>query len=63
MPKFSEKRIELLVDIHPDVPTMLHSDALRLRQIVTNLIGNALKFTHTGEVLLQIAPSHSPRIC
>ncbi len=60
MPKFSEKRIELLVDIHPDVPTMLHSDALRLRQIVTNLIGNALKFTHTGEVLLQIAPSHSP---
>ncbi|WP_051588712.1 MULTISPECIES: PAS domain-containing hybrid sensor histidine kinase/response regulator [unclassified Serratia (in: enterobacteria)] len=59
MPKFSEKGIELLVDIHPDVPTILHSDALRLRQIVTNLIGNALKFTHTGEVVLQIAPSLS----
>ncbi|WP_447874363.1 response regulator [Serratia fonticola] len=59
MPKFSEKGIELLVDIHPEVPTILHSDALRLRQIVTNLIGNALKFTHTGEVVLQIAPSLS----
>ncbi|TQI81700.1 PAS domain S-box-containing protein [Serratia fonticola] len=60
MPKFSEKGIELIVDIHPNVPTILHSDALRLRQIITNLIGNALKFTHTGEVVLQIAPALTP---
>ncbi|MFC0225100.1 response regulator [Serratia aquatilis] len=59
MPKFSEKGLELIVDIDPNVPALLYSDALRLRQVITNLIGNALKFTHTGEVVLRIAPSVS----
>ncbi|WON75855.1 response regulator [Serratia sp. UGAL515B_01] len=59
MPKFSEKGLELIVDIDPNVPTLLHSDALRLRQVITNLIGNALKFTHTGEVVLRVAPALS----
>lgn len=59
MPKFSEKGLELIVDIDPNVPALLYSDALRLRQVITNLIGNALKFTHTGEVVLRIAPSLS----
>ncbi|MFZ1872701.1 MAG: ATP-binding protein, partial [Chania sp.] len=60
MSKFAEKGPELIVDIHPDVPTTLYSDALRLRQILTNLIGNALKFTQDGEVVLRITPSMSP---
>lgn len=55
-PKFSEKNIELLVDIHPDVAIEIHGDPLRLRQVLTNLIGNALKFTHHGEVVLRILP-------
>lgn len=56
MPKFSEKNIELLVDIHPDVAIEIHGDPLRLRQVLTNLIGNALKFTPHGEVVLRIYP-------
>lgn len=59
MPGASEKGIELLVDIAPDVPDMLLVDGARLRQILTNLLGNALKFTHHGEVILVIEPGDS----
>ncbi len=50
-----EKRIELLCDIAPDVPEVVASDAARLRQIVLNLVGNAIKFTEYGEVALKVA--------
>ncbi|EGH3576881.1 response regulator [Salmonella enterica] len=57
MPAASEKGIELLVDIAPGVPDVLIADGPRLRQILTNLLGNALKFTHQGEVMLAIEPA------
>lgn len=57
MPAASEKGIELLVDIAPEVPEVLSVDSVRLRQILTNLLSNALKFTHQGEVLLAIEPA------
>lgn len=49
-----EKGLELLCEISPDVPSNLTGDPSRLRQIVLNLVGNALKFTHHGEVGLKV---------
>src|ERR1022692_1134958 len=50
----AEKGIELLCEVGPGVPAMVHADPARLRQVITNLLGNALKFTESGEVCLQV---------
>ncbi len=53
--KAHEKAIELVCRIKSDVPTALMGDPVRLRQIVVNLVGNAIKFTQKGEVVLGVS--------
>jgi hypothetical protein len=48
----AEKGLALRVDVAPDVPDGLRGDEVRVRQMVTNLLGNAVKFTERGEVVL-----------
>ena len=49
-----EKGLELLLDLGPEPPEMVIADTVRIRQILVNLLGNAMKFTEQGEVELQM---------
>jgi len=53
------KGLELACEIAPDTPDALLGDPVRLRQIVLNLVGNAIKFTERGEVVMRVQPQSS----
>ena len=49
-----KKGLELVVDVHPEVPQRVIGDPTRLRQVVMNLLGNAIKFTEQGSVVIEV---------
>jgi len=64
-PQAHGKGLELACHLAPDVPGVLVGDSVRLRQVVVNLIGNAIKFTERGEVTVrvQVEPSAADQVC
>jgi len=60
MPRVDEKGIGLVVKGLDDVPKAINADPTRIRQVILNLLGNAVKFTHTGHVDLAVSGAKSP---
>jgi PAS domain S-box-containing protein len=56
------KGLEVVCHVDPAVPALIVADPLRVRQILSNLVGNSLKFTERGEIVVHVAPTEGPAL-
>jgi len=54
LPKVKEKNLDLNIEFAPDIPPCIYADPHRIRQVITNLIGNSIKFTDNGCISLKV---------
>ena len=59
-PQFRDKGLDFEVRVHPEAPQWIHTDAHKLKQILKNFLSNALKFTETGWVRVELMPAAPP---
>ncbi|NGX58320.1 MAG: Signal transduction histidine-protein kinase BarA [Chlamydiae bacterium] len=59
-PKAQAQELQLNIEFPPDLPKTYLSDPFRIRQVITNLVGNAIKFTRKGYVVLRVLSGSSP---
>jgi len=59
--KAAEMGIDLIYYMEPNLPTVVNGDGMRLRQVLINLLGNAMKFTHAGEIYLGVTMVNSSK--
>ncbi len=59
-PRAEQKGLELVLDFLPGVPAVVRADQVRVRQVLLNLVGNAIKFTHQGHIRLEVGSVAPP---
>lgn len=55
MPRVTKKALKFEIDIDPNIPRLLHGDSVRIKQVIVNLLTNAVKYTHSGVILFSIS--------